>query len=293
MTSSYLYLNGLRIHYLHWEQTGGRPLVLLHGLASNAHIWDLLAPRLLEHSLQPLAPDTRGHGLSDKPDDSYGFDAVVGDLAAFIDSCHLEHPLLVGHSWGGHIILDYAARFPTGPRAPAGLVLVDGGITQLDDAPGATWEEVRQRLTPPRLAGMPLETFLDNLSQWTQNWGPLSDEIIAIILANFAIDENDVLAPHLTFERHMQIVRALWEFQTYERFPKVRCPALAVLAAGAQPRSPGDQAFLEARQRGLARAQAHMPNLQAHWMADTIHDVPLQRPAELAEMIARFAASLE
>lgn len=43
--SSYLLLNGLRFHYLNWGGLG-RPVVLLHGLASNARIWDLVAPRL-------------------------------------------------------------------------------------------------------------------------------------------------------------------------------------------------------------------------------------------------------
>jgi pimeloyl-ACP methyl ester carboxylesterase len=38
-TSSYLYINNLRFHYLYWKRNGtGRPVVLLHGLASNARI---------------------------------------------------------------------------------------------------------------------------------------------------------------------------------------------------------------------------------------------------------------
>ncbi len=49
MSSSYLLLGDLRAHYLGWNLAGkGRPAVLLHGLASNARIWELAAPFLAE-----------------------------------------------------------------------------------------------------------------------------------------------------------------------------------------------------------------------------------------------------
>ena len=49
MAPSFVSLNGIRFHYLTWKQgMGGRPVILLHGLASNARIWDLVAPHLLQ-----------------------------------------------------------------------------------------------------------------------------------------------------------------------------------------------------------------------------------------------------
>ena len=55
---------------------GGQPLVLLHGLASNARIWDGVAPRLVGAGLRVVALDLRGHGESDQPDDGYDFASV-------------------------------------------------------------------------------------------------------------------------------------------------------------------------------------------------------------------------
>ncbi len=75
----------------------------------------------------------------------------------------MERPILAGHSWGGMVALEYAARNVAGPWSPSGLALVDGGIGQLDDVPGATWEDVQAALTPPRLAGTPLDVFLARL----------------------------------------------------------------------------------------------------------------------------------
>jgi len=292
MLSSYLYLNDLRVHYLHWEtEEDESPVVLLHGLASNARIWELVAPYLGEGGLTPLAPDLRGHGLTDKPDGNYGFDSFRGDLVAFINTLHLERPLLVGHSWGAMVVLDYAARFPFGPGSPAGIVLVDGGMTQLDASPGATWDSIRDRLTPPHLAGTPMEDFLEHLNKPNPRWQP-DDHAIQIILANFDIDENEAIYPHLSIEHHMQIVRAMWELKTYDLFSRIRCPVLMVPARPPEPMSPRERDFTASKERGVQQALEQNSKVRVQWMPDTIHDIPLQRPEELGMLIRDFAASL-
>ena len=50
--------------------------------------------------------------------------------------------------------------YASGERAPRGIVLVDGGITQMDDRDGETWESLSERLAPPRLEGMTVEAFM-------------------------------------------------------------------------------------------------------------------------------------
>lgn len=290
--SSYLFLNGLRVHYLHWNLDGaGTPVVLLHGLASNARIWERTAPFLVEWGYTMLAPDLRGHGLSDKPDGDYGFDTFAADLSAFLGAFDLGRPVLVGHSWGAMLALDLAARNPVGPRAPLGVALVDGGLNQLD-ASGQTWEQVRERLTPPRLAGTPLDEFLARLKVVNPRWQP-SEADIQIILANFEIGEDDTISPRLSFEHHMQIVRAMWEFQTYQRLQQVRCPVLAVPAVPAEPRTPAEAEFLAYKEHGALRAQQVLPGLKLHWMEDTIHDIPLQRPEALAGLISDFIGTFD
>jgi pimeloyl-ACP methyl ester carboxylesterase len=292
MHSSYFLLNDIRSHYLRWGKTGdGQPVLLLHGLASNARIWDMVAPQLYQAGLAPMAPDARGHGLTDKLDGDYGIETFLRDLLAFIDAAHLEKPFLVGHSWGGMLALEYAARFPVGARAPAGLVLVDGGFTQMDQFPGATWEQMRERLTPPKLAGISVETFLSMLGGAFQKWQP-DDQAIQAILANFEISTDETIYPRLSFERHMQILRSIWEFQTYERFERVRCPVLLVAASPPGPLSADEETFLELKRKGVALAQSRIVDLRVRWMNDTIHDIPLQRPAELASLIADFASEV-
>lgn len=306
MPSSYIFANNLRVHYLYWrsETSFQHPVVLLHGLASNARIWELVAPLLAQAGLAGYAPDGRGHGLTDKPDGDYGFETFNRDLLAFMEGLSLERPILVGHSWGAHRALEYAARMSFGPRAPAAVILVDGGVGQLSDRPGATWESTAERLAPPKLAGTPLASFIERVRQNQLSW-QIDDQALSIILANFEImsresfqDEpgadvdEQVIVPRLTFEHHMQILKAMWEFPAYERLARVRCPVLAILSRPAEPHSSMEAEFMAFKEASVARMQNTSRFFRAEWMQDTIHDSPLQRPAQLAERITLFCQDL-
>src|SRR5579872_3411101 len=63
--------NGLHLHYRRWlpleERPELPPLVLLHGLASASHIWNLVAPLLVERGYSVTALDQRGHGEAISP----------------------------------------------------------------------------------------------------------------------------------------------------------------------------------------------------------------------------------
>src|SRR5262245_12349750 len=127
LTDTFINAGDIRLHALDW---GGPdvapPILLVHGLASNAHIWDLLAP-LLARKFRVVAIDQRGHGLSDKAE-HYDFANVAGDLARAIGALGWAHPLVVGHSWGANVALQLAADEPA---LPAGIVLLDGGTNEL------------------------------------------------------------------------------------------------------------------------------------------------------------------
>lgn len=289
MTSSYIPLNSLRFHYFNWNHAGDGPVIVCHhGLASNARIWEMVAPLLTERGFRVIAYDARGHGLTDKPDDGYDIQTITADLASFIDACQFERPLLAGHSWGANIILNYAARFAAGPLAPAGVVLVDGGVTQMDDQ-GSTWQEMEQRLTPPDLAGMPVDEFVAGLRRWNSDWD-LTEQAISIFLDNFEIGEDERIKPRLTRSRHMQIVRSIWDFKTYDYFQRIRCPVLALPCRSTKLDSSG---YLAAKERGVEKARQALVRLQVQWMENAIHDVPLQQPEAVAAAIAGFAAGLE
>ena len=72
--------DGIRLHARDWgDGSAGRPVVLLHGLSSNARIWDGVAPLLARTpGLRAVAIDQRGHGESGQPSSGYGFTTEVG-----------------------------------------------------------------------------------------------------------------------------------------------------------------------------------------------------------------------
>ena len=79
--------NGINLHYRDWggfDKPEAQPVVLLHGLASTCHIWNLVAPILAE-DFAVIAVDQRGHGHSDKPDYGYDFATVARDLLGVIE----------------------------------------------------------------------------------------------------------------------------------------------------------------------------------------------------------------
>jgi len=282
---SYLLLNNLRFHYRDWGGEG-QPLVLLHGLASNARIWDLAAPLLARH-FRVLALDQRSHGLTDPAEDGYDFPSIARDLQAYIETLDLEKPMLVGHSWGANTVLYYATTAPL-PRLPAAIVLVDGGMGDMSAIPGLTWEKAEEMLTPPHLDGMPREEFL---AQLKERMNPYSEEAANSILANFNISEDDTLQRRLPIPKHMRIARAIYEQKNSELYTRLRCPALLCPAIAPLPHDEHAEGFLEIRRASIARAEQVSSLVRTVWFPDTVHDIPLHRPAELAQAILDFARS--
>jgi len=280
-------LRGLRFHYREYGTANkrARPVVLLHGVASNARIWITVGPRLGER-FRVYALDQRGHGESEGPGSGYDFESVAGDLGAFLEELQLERPVIAGHSWGGNVALEYAA---THPDALAGLVLVDGGFMEMSARPGMTWEQAEKDLAPPVLTHLTLAQLVEGAKKWELGriW---SEEVEAALMGNFDVAEDGTIRPRMRRENHMQVVRALWDQKPSELAPLVRCP---VLFAVAERQAEGRAAeWMEMKREAVARLQERMQDCQVTWFADTIHDIPLQRPAELAQTIGDFADKL-
>lgn len=104
--------NGLRHHLIARGAPGSPVVMMLHGLAGQAHVFDGIANRLAaKHHVYCL--DVRGRGESAwGPADEYGIDFYVQDLEAVREALGLERFTLVGTSMGGLITLNYAPRYP-------------------------------------------------------------------------------------------------------------------------------------------------------------------------------------
>ena len=260
------------------------PILLLHGLASSLHIWNLVAPLLAARGYVVTALDQRGHGESEKPGIGYDFDTIIADDRAAVSALELERPVLVGHSWGAGVALQYAATYPDQVTA---LVLVDGATNQFSQRPGWSREQAIKDLAPPRFAGTPRETFLSYFRSGPlgEQWSPELEESVLHIVQ---VRDDDTVAPRLDLENHLQVIGAMWDQPTFELYSRVHCP-LKLIVAELRPASEQQKAFLNMRREGIARIQELLPTAQIVRMTDTIHDIPLQRPRELAEEITAYA----
>ncbi len=115
--------DGLELHVLEWSSEGV-PLVLLHGLGNEAHLWDDFVPSVAPH-YRVLALDQRGHGDSDwDPEARYDAESMTNDLEAVLDALDIDRFVLVGFSMGGRVSMTFAGRHP---ERLAGLVIIDIG----------------------------------------------------------------------------------------------------------------------------------------------------------------------
>jgi pimeloyl-ACP methyl ester carboxylesterase len=115
--------HGLELHVLEWS-TEGVPLVLLHGLGNEAHLWDDFVPAVAPH-YRVLALDQRGHGDSDwDPEARYDAESMADDLEAVLDAFEIDRFVLLGFSMGGRVAMTFAGRHP---ERLAGLVIADIG----------------------------------------------------------------------------------------------------------------------------------------------------------------------
>ena len=106
------------------HQGTGTPVILIHGLAASLHDWDDLIPSLVQNGYAAYAPDLLGHGDSPKLDSlTYQMDWVFEHFFQWMRSLRLTEPaILIGHSLGGHVGLEYARRASAWTR---GLILVN------------------------------------------------------------------------------------------------------------------------------------------------------------------------
>jgi pimeloyl-ACP methyl ester carboxylesterase len=247
------------------------PFLLVHGLASNARLWDGVAARLVGSGHPVVTVDLRGHGRSSKPDSAYDVPAVADDLAVLIDRMAIDRPVVAGQSWGGNVALELAARHPDRIR---GIVCVDGGWLELSRQ-FAGWDACRAALAPPRLAGRRFAEIEGYLRSTHGDW---PESGIRGALANFEMRPDGTVAPWLTFDRHIAVLRGLWEHHPSERYAEITGPALLVPVDG------GDTEWAQRKRLEVEAAAGMIPNARVRWFTGD-HDIHAQRPAELSSVM--------
>ena len=250
--------------------------MLLHGLASTCHIWDMVAP-ILAQDYSVIALDQRGHGESAKPNQGYDFASVSQDVLGVIAQRGGGAPVVVGHSWGGSVALEMAVR---APESVKGMAWIDGGMIDAS-ARYSTVEDAKLEMAPPDFTGVRADGFLERVRSRRPGSG-MSPEVADIVLANFEILEDQTIKARLSRSNHLRIIEALWDHRPAELYGKVQCPVLIMPAR--QQNSPATQ------EGAVDQAEQMLPESKTVWLEDSIHDVPIQRPELVADLIKSHIA---
>ncbi|HLQ29738.1 MAG TPA: alpha/beta fold hydrolase [Ktedonobacteraceae bacterium] len=166
-------------------------LVFVHGYGGNTLQW-LYQLRFFGQTMRVVAPDLRGHGLSDDPEWlKHSMDGMVNDLEAVLDALDVQRPFsLISHSFGGAVATEYTLHRPEDVHH---LVLI--GV-------------------PTRFIIRPLLSRLINVPD------PIFSRVAKLVGVA-------LYAPQRTLKRMRHSVMAAW--RGIERLQQLRVPTLVVM----------------------------------------------------------------
>ena len=97
---------------MHFAEAGeGDPILLLHGWPQHHYMWHKVIERLAGR-YRLIAPDLRGCGWTDAPEDGYDGETFARDQVALLDALELDRANVLGHDWGGWTALLLGLRYP-------------------------------------------------------------------------------------------------------------------------------------------------------------------------------------
>lgn len=116
-------LHGRKVSYLEY-QGSGQTMLFMHGVGSSAEVWQPSAERFAAQGVRVVCIDLPGHGESSKEPGDYSLGSLASTVRDLIEHLGLGPVILVGHSLGGGIALQFLYQYP---GYVAGLVLVSSG----------------------------------------------------------------------------------------------------------------------------------------------------------------------
>ncbi len=247
-------------HYLDWPGQGP-PVILLHGNKALARSWDFV----IEASRLPnrfIAPDWRGHGLSEAPPTGYRIADYLADTQVLAEHLGISKAIVVGTSTGGYVALQWAHERPA---FTAAISVVDSGIWIKPEHNFAPRQKIYDSLAKGRAA-------LDRSAAWPA-------EVKDHYARHSFRDLADGRVEYRYFEQtETAESRAAFAVEKLT----VRCPTLIVRGDGSEITT----------QESMTRLQALIPGSVLASVPDCGHHVPMDRPAGFAAVMDRFVLGL-
>ncbi len=263
---------GVRLNCLDYGGEGAPPILFIHGGAAHAHWWDFVGQRL-GRECRSFSIDLRGHGDSDRPpDEDYGIEAHIADLAEALRNWGHGKPVLVCHSGGCFVALPYAAAHP---ESVAGMVIVEPRIHW----PPELLERASKRNSRPHRRFVTLEEACESYRFIFPPFGA-TPEMLAHVARHSFRQESDGMWVNKTERLAMA---GLMKISVMEYAARLRCPTLVMRGDRSVHLSAEDAVKLTA----LAKAGP------AVVISNAQHNVMLDNPDEVASALREFITGLK
>ncbi len=270
--------DGGELHVVERGPAGGPPLLLLHGITLQARVWGYQLRDLSDH-WRVLAVDLRGHGESTPGADGFGLDVLARDLRTVIESLDLRDVVVVGHSMGGMTLMRFCAdhRDALDERVAGCVFLATAPVIPIPPGVQRVFQQLGPRLTRAgdrwgwdrldtrRLAGADLSYVLARRA-FGRHASPLHVQLTADLVAD--------VSPATTWPTGI----GLLEHDADEALARTQTPSMVI-----------DGELDHITPIALSRRIAdHLPNSELHVLPDAGHQLMLERPAELADLLEAF-----
>jgi pimeloyl-ACP methyl ester carboxylesterase len=246
---------------LYFEEAPGAdaPVVLIHGWCCD-HTY--LAPQFGHFAKQGrrvVAPDLRGHGASDKPDERYTMQGFADDVAFVCDHLGLAKIVIIGHSMGGIIAFDLASRYP---ELVSALIMLDAAIVL---------PEAARAVVPGLIAELSGPGYQQAISDFITK---------TLLLPTDDTERKEwILSSMASAPQHVAVsaYRALGDYDA-AKTARVTAPSLYIAAN--EPRARAD----------MKRVRELLPGLAFGQTVGSGHFCQLEVPDQVNAMIDRFLA---
>jgi pimeloyl-ACP methyl ester carboxylesterase len=197
----------------------GVPLVVVHGFSAEGILYAQTLSRIVGLGFKVVAIDVAGHGATlGLPTGAASLTSYTNLLGEVLDHLGIERAVLAGHSMGGRLVTELAARDPH--RAIA-VILLDAIV-------GDTWDNMVNlfRLCPPLLAGIGVTLVVDTLTTIPLLKDPVQARKLGRLVTPTLL--GHVRRPWRLFGPAVSIIRSRGSRWMLERIAENRIPLFAI-----------------------------------------------------------------
>jgi len=277
----FVVVQGYNIHYV--ETGEGQPILLIPGAFSTYRHWNRVIPYLSKH-YKLLCMDYLGAGDSDKP--KSGFRYTIEEQADLIvkmmEALHIPKIDILGVSYGGAIALNLVARYP---ERVGKIVSIEGnginGNRHQKFSYGPMGDLLRFPLVGEILIGVIRSGLADRFvakSVMGKVWRDLNEIELNEVME--IVSENNRTASRISWYHISRTLKTSRDFT--EETKTVSTPILYLYGKNSD--------YHEMAKSNAIFLKTHLPDVEVVSFDDGIHDLQLQKPEEMANLILKFLA---